>query len=122
MARFIYRMTNKKNKAAGDCAVNALCLTIGGTWLKNYRDLCKCGEIVWGMPSEMQTIEKYMSLHHHRIVGFTGTVEEFADAHPEGKYCVISDEHMTAVVDGSIYDQLNPLKRKVIVAFEMTGK
>lgn len=117
MARYVFKTANRTN-GADDCAVNALCLTVGGNWLANFRALCRCGEITKSMPNTMLSIEKYMMSHHYVPVPHGRmTVGQFADTHPDGVYYVICASHATAVIGGVIYDRLNPSRMKIKAAY-----
>lgn len=118
MARYVFRTLNSKACDADDCVVNALCLTAGGSWLKNFRDLCKVSEILYLMPNDVKTVERYMRMHKfQKLPEYDGTtavtVNGFADSHPKGKYCVMTNGHLSAVIDGVIYDQINSSRMRV---------
>lgn len=127
MARLIYKTMNPKVPDADDCVVNSLCLTMGGTWLKNLQDMCKVAQSMYVMPNDIRAIKKYMELHRCFQIGFFNgtkpmTVEMFADSHPKGKYCVIVSGHMCAVIDGVVYDKIYSLRKRVQAVYQMAGK
>lgn len=124
MARYFYRVANLQG--IDDCAVNALCLTVGGTWVDNYRALCKCGEITFSMPNSKRAIDRYMTAHHYpkMMTSFCKglTVGKFADAYSSGVYYILCANHATAVIDGVIYDAIDPSRRKVEAAYLIKGE
>lgn len=49
------------------------------------------------------------------------TEEEFAEAHPKGRWLIYTEGHLTALVDGVIYDNRpKPPRGKVQIAWKMT--
>lgn len=107
---YIYYNPNPNNTHVGDCAVRAVAKILGKDWEDAYIGLCAEGWKYKDMPTSAYVIGMYLREHDFRqkmipnICPDCTTVKKFAQEHGDGKYITITEEHMTAVMDGDYYD------------------
>jgi hypothetical protein len=99
------------------------------TWNEVYEELCKIGLDQKSMPSENQTFHKYLAnlgwekqkmpkeetacfklVEGDRVLSKSYkrlTVREFADNNPKGTFIISIANHLTVLVDGTLYDTWN---------------
>ena len=120
--RYIFKNVNPIGSTGYDCSVCALCHINGKSWEENYKELCRVGLMVHDMPNTYDAINRYMNIHKYPVVHIPRKVNvaQFAEMHEKGKYIVYATEHLTAVIDGMIYDTKDPSRKTVITAFRVT--
>lgn len=102
---------NPTGKKVGDCVVRAIAKAEGKRWQEVYDGLCAIGRELFAMPNDKKTYEAYLErngwfkLPMPRFEDNTRyTVKEFADAHPKRTFIISVANHLTVVVDGTLFD------------------
>ena len=80
-------LNNPTGRFVGDCAVRAVALALNTTWERAF---------------EMLAENAFMNTCPDCY-----TVADFAADHPRGTYVLKTDQHVTTVIDGDIYDSWN---------------
>lgn len=108
---------NPFHRRADDCTVRAIATVLGKTWEEVYADICIEGLRYYDMPSANHVWGSYLRKHGYvrHIIPDTCpncyTVKEFSEDHPEGKYILCMSGHVTAVIDGDVYDSWDCLDK-----------
>lgn len=97
-----------------DCVIRAFAHVMSVTWIEAYIALCKIGEQIYSVPNDPLTIQAYCERKGYKRETYKAvkgqkrmTAEQFAQAHPKGKYIVNIANHTTACINGKIYDSWN---------------
>ena len=103
----------RADAGAGDCAVRAIAKALGISWEQAYAKLSANGflmgdimnaDIVWGaVLREAGFVREVIP----NTCPDCYTIEEFGEDHPEGVFVLKSDNHVSTVVDGVLYDSWN---------------
>lgn len=112
---------NPFERRTGDCAIRALSLVLKKDWKDIYKEMLELTlKTGWALGSR-ENIEQYLkSLGYEKQkmprkkdnTKYTG--EEFAGKNPKGRFLLsIGLHHITALVDGKVYDIWNCTKRCV---------
>lgn len=103
-----------QNRRRDDCTIRAIVAHEGRRWIDVYNDLCKLGGVLYDMPNSDAVIEEYLKLSgwdQHKMPkhpsGKRYTVQQFADENPKGKFIIRTTNHLSAVIDGVLYDTWN---------------
>lgn len=113
---------NPAQSGAGDCAVRALAKALDTSWEDAYIKLAVNGFLAGDMPNSDAVINTVLRENgfERRAVPNTCpdcyTIADFAADHPIGTFVVKSDNHVTAVINGSIFDAWDS-SRKVPMYF-----
>lgn len=105
-----YFNNNPKNQRVGDCAVRAISKAIGTDWADAYIGLCAEGLSLRDMPNSNYVWGMYLKkfgFTEHMISSVCPdcvTVGQFAKDHPKGRYVIATQNHVVAVVNGTIFD------------------
>lgn len=110
----------------GDCCIRALANSTGCSWLEAFDWLTVKARRDFSIVNDMGFLRRWLleggaRWEHCPAVGGKKrtTVDDFAEAHPTGKYIVQIANHATAVVDGTILDVWNCGRRAVVGYFDM---
>ena len=110
---FIRFNKNPTGSFVGDCAVRAVSLALGTSWEDAYWMLAENGFLMGDMPSSDSVWGAALRERGFRREAIKNTcpdcynVAEFAKDHPRGTYVLKTDQHVTTVIDGDIYDSWN---------------
>lgn len=110
---FIRWNKNPTGRFVGDCAVRAVSLALGTSWEDSYWMLAENGFLMGDMPSSDSVWGAALRERGFRREAIKNTcpdcytVAEFAKDHPRGTYVLKTDQHVTTVIDGDIYDSWN---------------
>lgn len=98
---------------AGDCAVRAIAKALDISWEQAYAKLSAIGflmgdimnaDIVWGaVLREAGFVREIIP----NTCPDCYTIEAFCEDHPEGTFVLKSENHVSTVVDGVLYDSWN---------------
>lgn len=108
---------NPYGRITGDCAVRAIAMAFGISWLEAYRLLAKEGELQGALPDEVETIDAVIMQKGWRVFAFDGksvTVAKFAESNPKGKFLAILKGHAVTIIDGDYYDRWDSGKQKIV--------
>ena len=105
---------NPSGRKAADCVVRALMKATGKTWLQVFDDLAAAARENFCAPNEKRSyepvLEKY-GFKKHPMPRFADnsryTVAEFAATNPKGVFVISVANHLTCVVDGTLFDTWN---------------
>lgn len=101
----------------GDCAVRAVAKALGTDWETAYTKLSLAGFLAGDMPNSDAVINTVLRENGFKRSSIPNTcpdcytISDFAADHPIGTFVVKSENHVTAVVDGNIYDAWNSSNR-----------
>ena len=107
MARYDFLNLNPMNELENDCVNRAIALALNEDYLLIQRKLELVGEL---FECEKLCVCCYKFLLDEiygleRIEEYAGcTIEEFSQYHPKGTYLIRVDNHLTTLIDGTIYD------------------
>ena len=110
---FIRFNENPTGRFVGDCAVRAVSLALGTSWEDAYWMLAENGFLMGDMPSSDSVWGAALRKRGFRREAIKNTcpdcymVAEFAKDHPRGTYVLKTDQHVTTVINGDIYDSWN---------------
>ena len=101
---------NPKNRSIEDCVIRAIAKVTGQTWDEAFIGITMASFDVKDMPSSGRAWKAYIS-----DIGFYRTpipntcpicytIKNFCDDHMLGRYLLVTDKHLVAVVDGDYYD------------------
>ena len=71
------------------------------------------------MTDNVEFVEDYLDDRYPRQCHYSKSVGEFAYEHPVGKYAVTMPNHITAIIDGVIYDTFDPSDRIMRCAWKI---
>lgn len=106
-----YYNANPYNRNISDCVIRSLSVLTNRPWNDVYNELSYLAGDVGLMFDRVEFVEDYLDDRYSRECHYSKTVEEFAKEHPYGKYAVTMDNHITAIIDGTIIDTFNPSNR-----------
>lgn len=101
---FIYYNANPKGNNISDCVLRAISVLTGKTWREVNDELSYLAGNEGLMFENVEFVENYLDKRYRRECRYSKTVGEFANEHPNGKYAVSMNNHITAVVNGDIVD------------------
>ena len=114
-----YHNTNPHKRHIDDCTIRAIGLVTNKSWNDTYKELSTLANKESLMMDSVEFIEKYLDSKYLRKCHYSKTVQEFAKEFPKGKYLVTMNGHITAIIDGTIYDTFNPSNRIMRCSWEI---
>jgi hypothetical protein len=101
---------NPKKKRTGDCAVRAIAKALDTDWETAYAKMSLLG---YTMADLLNAVPVYGALLRQN--GFKReaipntcpdcyTINDFCRDHPNGRFVVVTGNHVVAVIDGNFYD------------------
>lgn len=106
-----YHNANPHKRNIDDCVIRAISILTNRTWNDVYEELGDLANKDSMMMDSVVFVEKYLDSRYLRKCHYSKTLEEFVKEFPKGKYAVTMNGHITAVIDGVIYDTFNPSNR-----------
>ena len=106
-------LNNPTGRFVGDCAVRAVSLALRTSWEKAFEMLAENAFMMGDMPSSDSVWGATLRQHGFRREAIKNTcpdcytVADFAEDHPNGTYVLKTDQHVTTVIDGDVYDSWN---------------
>ena len=94
-----------------DCVIRSLSVLTDRDWRVVYDELSDLAGDVGLMFDKVEFVEDYLDDRYFRECHYSKTIGEFAKEHPYGRYAITMDGHITAIIDGIIYDTFNPSDR-----------
>lgn len=116
---FVYYNANPRGNNIGDCVARCLSILTNKSWRRVYDELSDLAGDVGLMFDDVSFVEDYLDNRYSRECHYSKKVGEFAKEHPYGKYAVTMDGHITAIIDGIIYDTFDPSNRIMRCAWKV---
>ena len=95
---------NSHQRYVDDCTVRAISLAEDKTWNYTYDKLSDMARSRGMMFNSVEFIEDYLDYNYKRECHSAITVGEFAEQNNRGTYLVTMPNHITVIIDGTIYD------------------
>ena len=114
-----YHNANPHKRNIDDCVIRAIRILTNRTWNDVYEELGDLANKDSMMMDSVVFVEKYLDSRYLRKCHYSKTLEEFVKEFPKGKYAVTMNGHITAVIDGVIYDTFNPSNRIIRCSWEI---
>ena len=103
-----------------DCVIRSLSVLTDKSWREVYDELTDLAGDVGLMFDRVEFVEDYLDDRYQRECHYSKTVGEFAKEHPNGKYAVTMNGHITAILDGGrIIDTFDPSERVMRCAWRI---
>lgn len=121
---FIKYNPNPKKKRTGDCAVRAIAKALDTDWETAYAKMSLLG---YTMADLLNAVPVYGALLRQN--GFKReaipntcpdcyTINDFCRDHPNGRFVVVTGNHVVTVIDGNFYDTWDSGEEVPILYFE----
>lgn len=108
-----YYNANPKDRHIDDCVIRALSLLTNKTWAEMYDELSDLANNDALMLDSVIFVEDYLDDRFPRECHYSKTLGEFINEFPIGKYAVTLNGHITAVIDGVVFDTFDPRDRVI---------
>ncbi len=95
---------NSKGNFVNDCVIRAISLAEDMSWNETYEKLSDIAQSEGILLDDIDFVENYLDKRYRRMPHYSKTVEEFSNEYPEGTYLVTMPNHITAIIDGTIFD------------------
>ena len=119
-----YVNKNPRNKCVGDCTVRAISTATDNGWMETYLDLCLFGLLMADMPSANAVSTAYLKNKGFRRRTIPDdcpdcyTIENFCKDHQKGTFVIGTGSHLTAVIDGTLWDSWDSRNETPVYYFE----
>lgn len=116
---FKYYNANPLGRHVNDCSIRAISLAEGISWDDAYKQLSEFARQEAITFSEIEFIDKYLSDRYPSYCQQKKiyTVGDFANLKLKGKWLITMSGHITAIIDGTIYDTFDPSDRYMWCAY-----
>ncbi len=114
-----YYNNNPYQRHIDDCVVRSISVLTGKTWDETYDELSDKASDNGMMFDSVEFVEDYLDSKYPRECHYSKTLKEFIEERPYGKYAVTMNGHITAVIDGVVYDTFSPLNRVIRCAWRV---
>lgn len=114
-----YKNMNPFNRDIEDCVIRSISLLTNRDWDDTYKELVYYSSQDGYMTDNVEFVEEYLDKRYPRECHYSKTVGEFAQEHPYGRYAVTMPNHITAIINGVIYDTFNPGNRIMRCAWKI---
>ena len=121
MANFRYYNLNPNEEHRNDCVTRAISLASDLPYSKVRKKL-RCIATLFDCPRICLSCYKHLieNVLYYKPLNCDGmTVEEFANLHPMGIYLARMNEHITCIIDNTIYDIFDCRNRFLTNAWEV---
>ena len=126
---FRYYNAHPLKRAVYDCTKRSISLTTGIPYRELEKGMSEHKKITgvrffYNTPNPQSYMENVLGFPKRSLYKKSDdshiTVEEFAKAHPDGRYIVSISGHWTACIDGIVYDTWDCCKEEVLSYYEIT--
>ena len=114
-----YYNANPNNRHIDDCTLRAISLLTNRPWHEVFDELSYLANKDSLMMDSVVFIEDYLDDRYQRECHYSKTIGEFAEEFHYGKYAVTTSGHITAIIDGTIYDTFDPSNRIMRCAWKI---
>jgi len=113
---FIKENLNPKNRKTGDCVIRAIAKAEDRTWDEVFDSLVEIAKKWKTVPNHKDCYGRYLDNCCEKIIKFDDmmyqdengkhrlTVKQFSEKYSKGAYVLKLANHLTCVVDGTVYD------------------
>lgn len=116
-----YYNANPRGRHISDCVIRAISLLTNREWEEVSNELNYLASDDGYLLSDVAFVEDYLDDRYNRECHYSKTVGEFAKEYPYGKYAITMNGHITALIDGVIYDTFDPSNRIMRCAWKIRG-
>ena len=106
-----YRNQNPHDRHIDDCVLRSLSLLTDKSWREMQDELSDLANRDGYMIDDVDFVEDFLDDRYPRECHYSKTVGEFAREYPYGRYAVTMPNHITAIINGVIYDTFDPSNR-----------
>jgi len=114
-----YYNNNPHNRHIDDCSIRSLSVLTNRSWDEVYNELSYLANKDSLMMDSVMFLEDYLDNRYPRECHYSKTVGEFAKEYPRGKYAITMNGHITALIDGVLYDTFDPSERIMRCAWKI---
>lgn len=114
-----YHNANPYNRQIDDCVLRSISLLTNRTWQETQDELSNLAMDNGYMIDDVVFVEDYLDNKYPRECHYSKTIGEFAKEFPYGKYAVTTNGHITAIINGDIYDTFDPSDRIMRCAWKI---
>lgn len=114
-----YYNNNPLNNDVADCTTRAISLIEDRSWDNTYKKLSNLARKQGRMMDSVEFIEDYLDDRYPRQCHYSMSVGEFAKEHSRGKYLITMNGHITAIINGCIYDTFDCSNRVMRCAWRV---
>lgn len=108
-----YYNANSNGNFVNDCVVRSISTAENKTWGETYDELSRIAKRNGILLDDVNFVEPLLDYRYDRTKFYANTVGEFAEEHPRGTYLVTMQGHITAIIDGTIYDTFDCRNRRI---------
>ena len=107
---YVYFNSNPNGNRIIDCSVRAVAKVLGKEWEDAYIGLCAIGHSYKDMPSSSYIVGMYMKEQGYEMKTVSSiypqctTVKKFSELNKTGKYVLVTENYVVAVIDGDYFD------------------
>lgn len=121
---FQYYNANPLGRNVSDCSVRAISLAEEKSWDQVYKELSDFARKEAITFSEIEFIDKYLADRYPQYCWGKNqkitTVGDFADLGLKGRFLATMSGHITAIINGTIYDTFDPSNRYVWCVYKVS--
>ena len=110
---------NQNNNFVNDCVIRAIAVAENRSWGDTYDDLSRIAKKNGILLDDVNFVEHYLDKRYKRACHYSKTVGEFAKEHRKGTYLITMQGHITAIIDGIIYDTFDCSNRRMWCAWKV---
>ena len=114
-----YYNANARGNFVNDCVIRSISLATHKTWDETYEELSDAAQEEGILLDDVRFVENYLDDRYKRACFYSNTVGEFMEEHPIGTYLVTMKGHITAVIDGVLYDTFDCRHRPMWCAWRV---
>lgn len=121
---FQYYNANPLGRNVSDCSVRAISLAEEKSWDQVYKELSDFARKEAITFSEIEFIDKYLADRYPQYCWGKNqkimTVGDFANLSLKGRFLATMSGHITAIINGTIYDTFDPSNRYVWCVYKVS--
>lgn len=114
---FVYFNNNPWKRSVNDCVIRAISLAENKSWDKVYDELSYLAKDEAILLDDVTFVDNYLDKRYKRVYykcnGERISIEEFAKTHKYGKYLITMQNHITCLINGTIFDTWNCSNKKI---------
>lgn len=99
-----YYNANAIGNRVNDCVVRAISLAENKSWDETYDELSELAQAEGIILDDVRFVEDYLDKRYKRQCHYSKSVGEFAREFPIGIFLITMENHITCLIDGTIFD------------------